>query len=283
MGRVAVVTDGAANLPKELAEEYEIQVVPLTIVFGRETYRDGVDITSEEFYRRLRESEELPTTSTPSLGDFVSLYTELSQEAEGIISLHVSGPLSGVFEIAEGAAREVRSQVPIEVIDTRTVTMAQGFIVLEAARAAGAGESLAQVVRRAEEMIPQVKFFVALDTFRYLQRGGRIGGAAALMGSVLQVKPIISIDRDGMIVGLERPRTKRRALERILDLTEEEVGSRPVHIAVVHANVPVEAERLKAQAEARFNCMELYVTELTPVLAVHGGPGVVGVSFWAEG
>jgi len=283
MSGVAVVTDSAAGLPQELAKEYGIHVVPLIVLFGREMYRDGVDMTSQEFYRRFRESKELPTTSTPSLGDFVSLYTELSQEAEGIVSVHVSRPLSGVFEIAEGAAREVRSQAPIEVIDTRTATMAQGFIALEAARVSRVGQSLAQVVQRVEEMIGRVKFFAILDTLRYLQRGGRIGRAEALMGSVLQVKPILSIDRDGMVIGLGRPRTKRRALERILELTEEQVGSRPVHMAVMHADAPAEAERLKGQVEARFNCVELHLTEFTPVMTTHSGPGLVGVSFWAEG
>lgn len=270
------------SIPRELAEKYGIHVVPLIVLFGQEVYRDGVDMSSQEFYRRFRESEELPTTSTPSLGDFVSLYTELSREAEGIVSLHLSRPLSGIFEIAEGAAREVRSQVPIEVIDRRTATMAQGFIVLEAARAARAGQNLAQVVQRAEEMIPRVKFFAILGTLRYLLRGGRIGRAEAVMGSVLQVKPILSIDRDGVVVGLARPRTWHRALERVLELTEEEVGSRPVHMAVMHADAPGEAERLKVQLEARFNCVELYLTELTPVMTAYSGPGLLGVSFWAE-
>ncbi len=283
MGGVAVVTDSAAGIPQELAEKHGIHVMPLIVLFGQEMYRDGVDMTSQEFYRRFRESEELPTTSTPSLGDFLSLYTELSRETEGIVSLHVSRPLSGVFDIAKGAARELRSQVPIEVIDTRTATMAQGFIALEAAKAARAGQNLAQVVQRAEEMVPRVKFFAILDTLRYLQRGGRIGRAEALMGSVLQVKPILSIDRDGMVIGLDRPRTKHKALERILELTEEEVGSRPVHMAVMHADALAEAERLKAQVETRFNCVELYLAEFTPVMTAYSGPGLVGVSFWAEG
>jgi len=280
MDKIAIVTDSVANIPPELTEKYHIQVIPLLIAFGRAVFRDGVDITPAEFYRRLRESDDLPTTSTPSMGEFRELYRRLGREAEGIVSIHVSGELSTTVEAAEQASRML-PDLPIRVIDTNSAAMAQGFIVLEAARVAAAGANLSQVVERAKALIPKVNLFLTLDTLEYLQRGGRIGRAAALVGSVLQMKPILYIN-DGVIDVLEKPRTRARAVQRMVEIMEMQVGANPLHAAVVHADALEEAERLKEELASRFNCVELYVTEFTPVMGAHTGPGLLGVAFYSD-
>ncbi|MEA3459195.1 MAG: DegV family protein [Chloroflexota bacterium] len=280
MARIAIVTDSIACIPAELIEKYDIHVVPDLVIFGQRAFRDGVDITPKQFYRMLREAETLPTTSVPSIGDFLRVYARLSREAEAIVSIHVPKELSALFTTAQAAARLIDS-VPVHVIDSRTVTMAQGFVVLAAARAAAEGQDLAEVARRVEALIPKVNFFFTLETLEYLQKGGRIGRAAALVGSVLKIKPILYIN-EGRIDVLEKVRTKRRAVERMVELMEEKVGSNPVHAAVLHADTLDEADRLKEEVAARFNCRELHLAEVSPVIGVHTGPGLMGVAFYSE-
>lgn len=280
MDKITIVTDSMANIPPELVKKYHIHVIPCRTVFGREVFRDGVDMTPTEFYRRLRESDNLPTTSTPSMGEFLELYRRLGRETEGIVSLHLSRELSATVKVAMEASRML-PDIPIRVIDCRTATMAQGFIVLEAARAAAAGASLSQVVERAEALIPKVNLFATFATLEYLQRGGRIGRAAALVGSVLQIRPIIYIN-EGVVDVWEKPRTRARAVRRIVEIMEEQVGANPLHAAVFHGDALEEAERLKDKMASRFNCIELYVTEFTPVMGAHTGPGLLGVAFYSD-
>lgn len=281
MSHIAVVTDSLANLPSELAAQYRIAVIPTLVIFGRETFRDEVDMTAAEFYRRLRTARQLPTTTTPSMGDFLALFQRLSQEAEAIVCIHAARELSATVETAAEAGR-MFEEVPVHVIDSRSAAMAQGFVVLEAARTTARGGDLAAVVARAEAMIPRVNLIAILDTLEYLYCGGRIGRAARLVGSALNFKPILFVE-DGVVDALERPRTRAKAMRRILEIMAQRGGGRPVHAAVAHADVPEEAERLRQRIEARFNCVELYVTGFTPVMGAHTGPGLVGVAFWIEG
>jgi len=280
MSRIAIVTDSLANLPRELVKKYQISVIPTLVIFGREVFRDEVDITPGEFYRRLRKAKQLPTTTTPSMGDFLALFWRLSQEAKAILCIHAARELSATVETARKVA-EMFEEVPVHVIDSRTAAMAQGFVVLEAARRAYQGGDLPSVLARAEEMIPRVNLIAMLDTLEYLYRGGRIGRAARLLGSVLNFKPILFL-KDGVVDALERPRTRARAMQRLLEIMAERVGKRPVHAAVMHADAAQEAERLRRKVAARFHCLELYLTEFTPVMGTHTGPGLVGLNFWAE-
>jgi len=280
VGKIAIVTDSAACLPMELVQKYGIHIVPFGLIFGQRVYRDGVDITPNEFYHLLVKANDLPTTSQPSVGDFARVYERLSREAEAIISIHVPGELSGTLSSAQEAARLI-PQTLIRVIDSRTAVTAQGFVVLEAARMAAARGDLDQVVARAEEMIPRVHLFATLETLEYLHRGGRVPAVAALLGSALQIRPIFSL-RDGRVDILARVRTKARAVERMLAMMGEKTGERPVHAAVFHADALEEAEALREQVASRFNCVELYITEFTPVMGAHTGPGVLGLAFWAE-
>lgn len=280
MGRIAIVTDSSACVPVELVERYNIHVVPVLLIFGKQTFRDGVDITPKDFYRMLQEAETLPTSSVPSIGDFLRVYTRLSEEAEGIVSIHLSPELSVLHDVALTAAKMVED-VPVQVIDCRTAAAAQGFVVLEAARAAAKGAHLLQVVERVKSLIPKMNLFVTLDTLKYIHRSGRVPGVAALVGSVLKISPIIYLE-DGKADVFAKPRTKARAVRRMLELMGERVGSRPVHAAVMHADALDEANRLRDEVASRFNCVELYVTEFTPVMGAHTGPGLLGVAFWAE-
>ncbi|MFQ6058978.1 MAG: DegV family protein [Anaerolineae bacterium] len=280
MGKIAIVTDSAACLPTELVQEYGIHIVPFGLIFGEQVFRDGVDITPNQFYHLLAEASDLPTTSQPSVGDFLRVYESLSREVEAIVSIHIPKELSGTLSTAREAARLV-PQVPIRIVDSRTAVTAQGFVVLEAARMAAAGGDLDRVVARAEEMIPRVHLFAVLETLEYLHRGGRVPAVAALLGSALQIRPIFSL-RDGRVDVLARVRTKTRAVERMLTMMAEKAEDRPVHAAVFHADVPEEAEALRDRVASRFNCMELYVTEFTPVMGAHTGPGVLGLALWSE-
>ena len=280
MAKIAIVTDSVANLPSELVERYDIHVVPNLLVLCGQTFRDGVDITTQEFYRRLREGRHLPTTSAPSVGDFLRVYAKLSQEAEAIISIHIAPELSATFSTAQMAS-ELIEGIPIHVVDARTAAAGQGLVALEAARAAAEGQSLAEVLHRIENVIPKVDLLVTLDTLEYLHRGGRVPAVAALVGSVLQVKPIIYL-KNGVTSVLEKPRTRAKAVRRVLEIVEDRVGASPVHVAVMHAEALREAEGLRDEIASRFNCLELFITGFTPVMGAHTGPGVLGMAFWAE-
>lgn len=280
MGKIAVVTDSAACLPKALLEQYNIHVVPFELIWGEEVLRDGIDISPAEFYRRLETSEELPTTSQPSIGNFLKLYQSLAHEIEGIVSIHIPQALSGTCSGARAAARML-GEVPVRVIDSGTAVMAQGFVVLAAARAALAGAGLEAVVQAAEEMIPRVHLLAALDRLDYLARSGRVRAVVALVGSALHIVPIFTIQQ-GNITVVARPRSKSRAVKAMLERMEQEVQGRPVHAAVFHAAVPDEAEDLRARVADRFDCVELYTTEFTPVMGAHTGPGVLGLAFYVS-
>ena len=280
MAKVVIVTDSTATIPEDLAATLDIRVVPILLVFGSQSLRDGVDVTPSEVYRRLRAGSDIPTSAAPSVGDFLRIYAGAGQDASAIVSIHMPPSLSVTHSVAGTASRLVEG-VPIRVLDSGSAAMGQGFVVIEAARAAAAGASLEEVVERAEEVAARVSILFTLDTYEYLHRGGRIGGAAALMGTLLQIKPVLHLP-DGRIEVLARPRTKRRAIQRILKQIEEEAGDRPLHAAVFHADVPQEAEDLRNTVMQRFRCEELYVTEFTPVMGAHTGPGLVGVAFYAD-
>lgn len=290
MTRIAIVTDSTASLPQELARRHAIHVLPTYISFGEQVFRDGVDLTPAEFYQRLQMSLTLPTTSQPSVGDFVELYTRLIQNAEGIVSIHVSQELSGTLDSARAARQILEDRaragkhlhVPICILDSRSVAMGLGFIVLAAARAAMAGKSLPAVVQAAEALIPRMNVLFTVETLEYLHRGGRIGGAAALLGSVLSIKPILCI-RNGRVEVLERMRTRRRARARLLEIMTERLGpAGEGHVAILHADAFEPAQGLAEEIKGRFKCAELHIADLCPVVGAHVGPGTLGLVFYAE-
>jgi len=280
MGRIAVVTDSVACVPQELVERYDIHVVPFHVIWDGRVYTDGVDLTPGEFYRFFDQNKGFPTTAQPSLADFVRTYARLSEEAEGIVSIHVPAELTGAINVARAAARDAAS-VPVRIVDSRMATMAQGFIVLEAARTATAGGTLDEVAAAAEALIPRVDFFATLDDLKHLHRGGRIGEAATLLGSKLRINPIMSLAHARVRV-LGVVRTRRKAVERMIEMMGEQVGQRPLHASVFHGDALGEAQRIGEEIQSRFNCVEFYVTEFTPVMGAHTGPGVIGLAFYTD-
>ncbi len=282
MSKVAVVTDSTADIPAEVAAAQGVRVVPCHLLFGDQVFHDGVDIRPAEFYRRLRQSEVLPTTSQPSSGEFISVYRELSEWADSIVSIHVSSALSGTLESAHTAVAQMGLHVPIYVVDSRVVSMALGLVVLAAAEMAATGQDALEIVERTRDLIPKVNVLFMVDTLQYLHRGGRIGGAERLAGSLLSIKPLLHIV-DGRIEVLEKTRTRQRAVARLLDVIGERVGSaRAVRFAVAHADAENEALRLKAEIERRFQHRVSYLCELSSAVGTHGGPGVVGAAFYIE-
>ena len=280
MKKVAIVTDSTAGLPGELVEELDVQVVPVLLIQGTQTFRDGVDITPTEVYRRMRAGEDLFTSAAPSIPEFLRVYQATARESSGIVSIHMSPELSSTYNVALAASEQVEG-VPTRVFNCNTAAIGQGFVVLEAARAAAAGATVDQVVRRAEDMAAKIRFFFTLDTFEYLRKSGRIGGTAALLASMLQVRPVLYLPR-GIVEVFARPRTKTRAVELMLQQMAEQPEERPMHAAIAHADVQDEAEELRRIVAERFHCAELLLTEFTPVVGAHTGPGLLGVAFYVE-
>lgn len=277
---VAVVTDSTATLPPELAQQHNIHVAPLHIIWDRVKYRDGVDIQPKEFYQRLRKSATLPTTSGAVQAEFLTIFEGLRGKVDSIVTIVVSSELSAAYSAAV-SAREMVPEIPVEVIDSRISTMAMGFGVIAAAKAASAGGSMEQVVTAAKNIFARVHLFFVLNTLDYLRRGGRVNLPAAVIANLLQVKPILTL-QDGKVVPAARPRTRAKALETLLSLMKERVTDTPLHAAVMHGDDPDGAEYLKQEVASRFHCNELLVTAFTPVMGAHTGPGLLGIAFYNE-
>lgn len=281
MPKVAIVTDSSAYLPAELVQQYGIYVVPLNVHFNGRLYRDGIDIKEEEFFAKLATAAELPTTSQPSAGDFAQIFRQAAANADGIVAIVISSLLSGTYASAL-AAKEMLPDTPIAVVDSRNTSMGLGFLVLAAAKAAQEGKTLGEIVALVESMIPKMRVFFVPDTLKYLAKGGRIGGAQALLGSVLSIKPILQLV-NGRVEPLEKVRTRSKALARIVELMRQECDGRPTHVAIVNAMALPEAEELRKNVAAALpHCRELLITGVSPVIGTHTGPGTLGVIFYTE-
>jgi DegV family protein with EDD domain len=278
--KVAIVTDSISSLTPALGKEYGVHVVPIHIVFGTQAYRDGIDLDAEQFYSRLNGSKQMPTTSQPTAADFKDCYAKIVGQAQAVVSIHASKKVSATVDSARVACTEL-PDLPIYVIDSNNLSMGQGLMVLAAARAAAAGNSAEEIVQLVEGLIPKTYVLFTVETLEYLRRGGRIGGATALLGSALKIKPVLHI-ADGQVEPLEKPRTRKRAVGRLLDLMDERVGSSDaIHAAVLHCDAAQDAQRLAEKIAVRFNCAELHIVEAGPTIGAHGGPGTLGVTFYA--
>ena len=285
VSNVAIVTDTTACIPRDKVEEYGIELVPIEVIFGNEVYRDGIDITPAEFYAMLRQADKLPTTSGSLPGPYLEAYRRASHRASGILCMTVSSKFSGMFNSARLAMEMVREESPclaIEVIECTTAAAGQGLVVLAAAGAAAAGKSLAEVTEVARGLMNQIHLFASLDTLHYLVKGGRVPQAAALVNSILKMKPVFSVN-GGEAHTLALPRSTESAINNILRLMGRKVKKgKPVHVALMHADALEQAQVLRDRIASRFNCVELFITEFTPVMGVHTGPGVIGVAFYSE-
>ncbi len=275
---IQIITDSTCDLPQHYVDRYRIRVVPIVIHFGEETFLDNVTIDRPTFYRLIEERRMLPKTSQPSPGDLADVYRSVAAtgESDQILSIHVTGKLSGTCRSAQMAADMVRDEIAVGVFDSLGGSAGLGFMCIEAARMAEAGASLAEIIARLEYMRNEINIFLTLSDLHFAQMSGRVGKLQGTLASLLNVKPIIFL-QDGILDMLERVRTRRRAIDRMLELTAERVGSAPVNLGIVHAEIPQEAETLMAQARNMFNCQESYVNDLALGLAVQFGPGTLGV------
>ena len=285
MSKVAIVTDSTASIPESLVEKLKIHWVPYYIHRGREVLRDLVTVQREAFYRWLPSAEELPQTASPGPGDYLQLYERLAEE-EGvreIASIHMTSKGSGAFQAATVAASTLREKLPeiqVEVIDTLNVSMCQGWMAIEAGRAALEGRSLPEIVEQVKEMIPVTSMIQTADTLKYLYMGGRIGRAKHLVGSLLQIRPLIGME-EGVIVPLGQARSRRKAYQMMADMVEAAVGPRgKIKVAYVHAAAQEETEKIRGLVEQRLTCVESLIAELPPALGVHTGPGTAGLCFY---
>lgn len=279
--RIAVVTDSSAYIPEEAMEGVEVSVIPLWLHWGEDRLRDGVDIAPQEFYRRLQESEDVPTTSQPSIGEFEAFFRQASAGKEAVVSVLVTSKLSGTVASAQ-AALERLPDVDVRVVDSRSVSMGLGFPVLAAARAAAAGRAADEVVAAAEDVRDRVQLIFVVDTLEFLHRGGRIGGAKWLLGSALRIKPLLEMT-GGSIEPLAQVRTKRKAVARLLDVVEQRLGGCPMaEVCVLDASSPAEGDDLAEEVGKRFSVSRIYRTVISPAIGTHAGPGTVGIAFYAE-
>lgn len=282
MSKIAVVTDSTTYMPPELVKKHNISVAPQVLIWGDQTYKDGVDIESREFFTRLKTTKVMPTTSQVAVISFQEIFQNLVDQGFEVLALLVSSKLSGTVQSAMqardlmGSARD-----KINVVDSQSVAMALGFQALAVARAIEAGASLKDAIALAEKSHEYTGVFFAVDTLEFLHRGGRIGGAQRFIGSALNLKPILAI-QEGRVEGIERIRTKSKAQERVLELCIEKVDRRaPVRLATLHANAAEEAKALLKRAEEALNPIESIFTEVSPTVGTHAGPGTVGLAFMA--
>lgn len=278
MNKVAIITDSTAYLPPNLIEELGISIIPLNVIWDGESYADGVDIHPTDFYTRLEKSATLPSTSQPAAAEFKACFEKLLNEEKDVIAILISSGISGTVNSALQAQKEIGSE-RVVVIDSQTAAMATGLIVLMAARKAAAGESLEEVKETALQAQAQTEVVFAVDTLEFLHKGGRIGGAKRLMGSMLNIKPILEMNA-GQIAALESVRTQKRALDRLISLVEEKsAGEKPLRIAIFHSNVPDQAKSLLADAKGALDPEETLLAELSPVIGTHVGPGTLAIAF----
>jgi DegV family protein with EDD domain len=268
----AVVTDSTADLPADWAGRFGIEVVPLKVLFGKETFRDGVDMTSDQFFTRLAASSSLPTTSAPSPGEFAEVYERLARDYDGCISIHIGAKLSATAESARLGAQSVEG-FKVNVIDSQTVSMPMAFLC----RIAAESSSLEEATAAVEERVPKCRVLALLDTLRYLEMGGRLSRAQAMIGTMLDVKPLLLVSDNAEIKPVERVRTRSRAIPRMVDFFRAE---QPVeYVAVMHAQAREDADRIAEDLRKEVNGLEITVGQIGSVLGTHTGPRALGVVY----
>ncbi len=273
---VKIVTDSTCNLDTEVLTAHDVRVAPITIQFGNETYEEGIDIDRDLFYRKIEEMGIIPTTSQPTPAVFSRYYQELAAQGHQILVITITGKLSGTYQSAV-LAKSMAPEADVEVFDSKSISLGSGWMILEACRMAEAGRDRAAILSRLEKIRAGGHLFLTPATVKYLQMSGRVGKLQGAVASLLNVKPIIAL-ADGVLEAGENVRTRGKAVERLLELIEEAVGtSDPVNLAVIHARAPEDGQALLERAKARLNCREILMEDLVCSLAVHGGPGVLGL------
>ncbi len=279
--KVALVTDSTSYLPKKMINKYNISIIPLNVVFENESYREGFDITTTEFYEKVKVEKKLPTTSQPSIGELVNLYEKLSKEYDAIISIHISQTLSGTYEASKVAGKMVEN-IEVYSVDSRITTIAQGFLVMEAAKMIQEGIAVEKIVTQLNNYTKNMRAYFMVDDLSHLQRGGRLSGAQKLVGSLLKIKPVLHI-KDGMILPFEKIRSKKKALTRILSLLEKDAMNKSIKkVAFIHANNEAGAIELQKLFQDKYPNIETYTSYFGPVIGTHIGEGSLGATWYFE-
>jgi DegV family protein with EDD domain len=280
MSKVAIITDSTAGLPKEIAKEYNILVGPQILVWGVETFYDGVTIDPDDFYRRLATASVMPASSQLTPATFEEMFREQLEAGNDVLAIVVSSKLSGTLNSAVQAKEAIGSD-RIAIVDSYTTAMAMGFTAMEAARMSAQGASLADCKEASEQASRRTGVVLTVDTLEFLHRGGRIGGATRFLGTALNIKPILEL-QDGRIEPLERVRTRAKALARLVDLLDERTKGKPFRFAVLHANAEEDARKMMETVTSRFQTLEQVIAPVSPVVGTHVGPGTIGLVWMTE-
>ena len=278
--KVAVVTDGACSLTPVQGNELGVHIAPVYLTFGDNTYRAGVDLSSQKFYELLSASKKLPTTAQPTAGDFVKIFEKLADDVDEIVTVVISHHMSATIQSVEMAKQEF-DKVPVYVIDSESVSLGLGMMAIAAAGAANQGQDGQSIFELVNSIKQKMNVIFTVRTLEYLHKGGRIGGATAFLGSALDIKPILYIT-NGRIEPLEKQRTRKRSVRRLVELMSEKVGDNPVHVAILHGNIPEEAGQLERIVRDQFNIVDMITSDMGPVIGVHAGPGTLGLVFYPD-
>jgi len=278
--KIALITDSSCDLPKELIDKYHIHVIPLRIIFQDGDYRDRVDITSEEFYDRLK--TEIPSTSMPSVGETWELFEKLKSDGyTHVLAILLSSGLSGTHGMVEGLKEKVEDLgINLKIIDSKALSLGLGFLAMHAGKLLKDNTPFHDTITIVEELIKETKVFFVLKTLEYLRKGGRIGLVEGTIGDILDIKPIISINDDGIYYSVTKVRGRARSLNKIVEIAKESIGSQKVYLGVLHGNAPEDAqyvmEKLK---ESNLQIEQSFIEQTTASMAVHTGPGLIGITF----
>lgn len=279
--KIAVVTDSTAYIPEDLLKKHQIHVLHLSVIFGNESYREGIDLTTENFYKKVRKEKKLPTTSQPAIGVFVDLYEKLAKDYDVVISIHLSSKLSGTYDAAKTASSMVRD-IKVIPYDSEHSAMPQGYYVLEAAKLAEQGESAEEIIDQLDIMKTKLRAYFMVDDLSHLQRGGRLTGAQALLGSILNIKPILHVV-DGVVVPFEKIRTRKKAMNRIISMLEEDIATRGVKRATfIHGNSEAQIKKIHDRFKKKHPEIETVFSYFGPVVGTHLGEGALGILWHVE-
>jgi DegV family protein with EDD domain len=281
MSKIALVTDSTCYIPKELLDQYNITVAPQILIWGNETFEDGVNIMPVEFYSRLKKATVMPSSSQVTVTKFQEIFQRYLEQDYQVLAILIAAKLSGTINSAVQAKAMLPEGAPIEIVDSNTTAMAMGFHVLTVARAIEQGANMDECVKLAQEATKHTGVFFAVDTLEFLHRGGRIGGGSRFLGTALNIKPILEV-RDGAVEAAGQVRTRKKSLSRIVELVQEHAAGRtPVRLATLHANAAEDAHAVLDEASQKLNPVESIFSEVSPVIGAHAGPGTVGLAFMA--
>lgn len=284
MSRVAIIADSIANLPPEIVQRYRVRIVPINIIFDGKKYRDGVDLSASEAYRMLAEKPDQFFSSPASIGEYTDIFRDAAEDADGLLCITLSTKLSGMYNVATLAMKQAQDgliKIPVEVLDSRNAAVGEGLIVTAAAEAAMAAKSLSQVKEIATAVSARVNLFGVMETIRYVYRTGRVTKLTARFGSMLNIRPMINISEGAVrVVGVTK--NQESGITRIIKQLRKKVQDRPVHVAIAHADALEAGESLKEKIRSEFDCVELWLTDFSPVMAYATGMGVIVAAYYTE-